>query len=96
MSLFDIFKKKETEDLPDDVTTDKVLKGLRRQRRLQKEEMEKQMLRKQIKSYEDTRVKKELYGLGTKTILSGPKLVKAKPKKKNKYLNKGTFGKMSI
>lgn len=47
-----LMKKKEpARDIPDDETTDKQLRSLRRQRRIQKEEVEKQRLIKSIQSY---------------------------------------------
>jgi len=57
-------------DIPDDVTTDKVLRGLRRQRRLQKESVEKERLRHQIRTFEKARDRKEIYGIGKRPLLA--------------------------
>ena len=40
------------EDLPDDVTTDRYLRSLRRQRRIQMESVEKEYLKKKIAAFE--------------------------------------------
>ena len=53
------------EDLPDDMTTDKVLRGLRRERRLQFEEQEKKVLREEIKAYQKERQRRLLWGFKT-------------------------------
>ena len=53
----------ERDDIPDDVTTDKVLRGLRRQLRVQKEEKEKIRLRKTIALNERKRTREFLFGI---------------------------------
>jgi hypothetical protein len=54
------------EDIPDDMTTDKYLRSLRRERRLQYEEMEKQQLKKDIEEYYKDKQRKYLWGLKDK------------------------------
>jgi len=56
-------------DLPDDVTTDKYLRGLRRQRRLQMEELEKVRLKSQIAEFEKNKTKEYMFGIGRKPLL---------------------------
>lgn len=68
-SIYQHFKEKreealrEREDLPDDVTTDKYLRSLRRQRRMQLEEFEKERLIKAIRQHEIDRANKYLWGV---------------------------------
>ena len=68
-NLYEHFKEKreqalrEREDTPDDVTTDKYLRSLRRQRRMQLEEFEKEKLLKQIRQHEIDRANKHLWGI---------------------------------
>jgi len=50
-------------DLPDDVTTDKALRGLRRQARVQQEELEKVRLKKQIADFNRRRTAEHLFGI---------------------------------
>jgi len=45
-------------NVPDDVTTDKVLRSLRRQRRVQLEELEKEKLKKEIVKFQGERAKR--------------------------------------
>ena len=70
-------------DIDDNVTTDRYLRSLRRQRRMQLEEVEKKQLLKQIKIYEKQKMIKELYGI--KSNLHAIK----KKKKKQDYLKNG-------
>jgi len=75
-------KSKPEEDLPDDVTTDKYLRSLRRQRRLQLEEVEKSRLKQQIANFEKAKIKQNMYGLGKKPLLQENKdFIKGKIKK---------------
>lgn len=53
----------EVVEVDDDVTTDKVLKGLRRQRRVQQEELEKVQLRKDIAEFNRDRSRNYLWGI---------------------------------
>lgn len=84
-------KKEEEEKLPDDETRDKYLRSLRRERRTQLEEMEKEYLKKKIAEYKKKRMKKYLYGIkesaAKKSIIK--KMHKRKPK--NILSNGGTF-----
>jgi len=54
------------EDVPDDVTTDRVLKGLRRQDRIQNEGVEKVNLRNKIANFQREETRKNLFGVGDK------------------------------
>ena len=54
--------KEQEQDLPDDVTRDKVLRSLRRERRVQREEQEKIQLRKDVAQYKLNKFR-ELYGI---------------------------------
>jgi len=51
------------EDIPDDQTTDKYLRSLRRQRRLQMEELEKERLKKNIAAFQKNKVRQGLFGI---------------------------------
>ena len=68
-------KQDPGEEVPDDLTTDKFLRSLRRQRRLQIEEGEKVRLKAQIASFEKNRTRKELFGISdtknTTNLLKG-------------------------
>lgn len=58
-----IGEKEEDDELPDNVTRDKYLRSLRRERRMQREEVEKELLKKQIASYKKEKMRKHLFGL---------------------------------
>ncbi len=58
-----IFQRRETEDLPDDVTRDNYLRSLRRQRRTQLEELEKEQLRKDIREFEENKTRRNIYDI---------------------------------
>ena len=73
MGLIEFLKKRirETQEakgqgvmyeVPDDVTTDRYLRSLRRQRRMQMEELEKAALKKQIKDYDQRRNSDNMFG----------------------------------
>lgn len=79
-------KAEPKEDLPDDVTKDKVLRTLRRQRRIQLEEQEKIRLRRQIMEYNRNRDKKGIYGIGEKSLLKEGKNFASGRFKKEKYM----------
>lgn len=53
---------KPRKEFDDDETRDNYLRSLRRQRRVQMEEVEKERLKKEIASFESARTKKHLYG----------------------------------
>ena len=65
--ILDFVKKighrEEKEELPDEVTRDKYLRSLRRERRVQLEELEKERLIKQIAKHKLERTKKHLFGI---------------------------------
>jgi len=70
----------EREEIPDDVTTDKYLKSLRREDRIMDEEEEKEYLKKKIAERQRQRMRKHLYGIKEK--LEKKQLIKALNKKK--------------
>lgn len=51
------------EEIPDDVTRDKYLRSLRRQRRVQMEELEKERLKRDITEFNKERARKYLWGI---------------------------------
>ncbi len=53
----------EREDLPDDVTTDRYLRSLRRQRRMIDEEFEKERLKKEIRQHYLNKTNEQLWGI---------------------------------
>ena len=55
--------EEERLEVDDDVTTDKVLRGLRRQRRVQEEEIEKAQLRKDVAEFNRNRSRQHLWGI---------------------------------
>lgn len=55
--------KEEEAQLPDDITRDKYLRSLRRQRRVQMEEVEKEQLKKDIADFEKNKLRKEFFGI---------------------------------
>lgn len=57
------------QNIPDDQTTDKALRSLRRQRRVQLEEFEKEQLRQEISLHQRMRAREAIVGDG-KTALS--------------------------
>ena len=72
MGLIDIYKRwkerqeehrRVIDETPDDVTTDKYLRSLRRWKRRQNEELEKERLTKELRAYEDQRTQKYLWGV---------------------------------
>lgn len=72
-------ENEEHEMLDDDETRDKYLRSLRRQRRAQMEELEKDQLKKDISEYEKQRMISGLYGIKkAKLTQKARKLRKAK------------------
>lgn len=67
----------EDEVLTDDQTRDKYLRSLRRERRTQLEEVEKERLKKQIKAFQKARDRKYLWGV-KETIQKKVKMIQAK------------------
>ena len=69
MALKDILIKlmsrneEQGEEIPDDVTRDKYLRSLRRQRRTQMERLEKRRLIQQIADFEKNETRKNLFGI---------------------------------
>ncbi len=76
----------EREDLPDDVTTDKYLRSLRREHRVQLEETEKEQLQRKIADFNRERLQKHMFGI--KEQLQHKKLVALK-KKQESILSNG-------
>ena len=60
-------EREPEEELDDDETRDNFLRSLRRQRRVQMEELEKEQLKKQIKDFQRDRERKFLWGFKDKT-----------------------------
>lgn len=56
-------REQENEELPDDATRDKYLRSLRRERRVQMEEVEKEQLKKKIEDFKRDRTRKYLFGI---------------------------------
>ena len=78
------------EDIPDDETRDNYLRSLRRQRRVQREEIEKVRLKKEIANFEHNRTKEYLFGMKGKQ--PPPKQRKKfPPKKTGTWLGKSNF-----
>lgn len=57
-----LFTRKQQQEIPDDETKDKFLRSLRRQRRIQLEEGEKEDLQKDIRAFEKERLRRNLFG----------------------------------
>ena len=56
-------KLAKQDDIDDEQTTDKYLRSLRRQARLQREEIEKETLKKRIAAFEKKRLREGLFGI---------------------------------
>jgi len=92
MGVMDILKKiggkqEEAIDIPDDMTKDKFLRSLRRQRRIQLEEVEKEHLQKQIADFNRKRTSENMFGNKKNNILI-PNGKMFAPMKKEKYMFK--------
>ena len=72
--------REEDEDIDDDVTKDRYLRSLRRERRIQMEEVEKEQLKKDIAEYKKNRMRKHLFGI--KDNIKQKQLINALNKKK--------------
>jgi len=72
-------------EVPDDVTTDRYLRSLRRQKRMQMEELEKAALKKSIAEYDRARNSANMYG-SEKTNLIKTRLAHLKKKRKQARL----------
>lgn len=95
--IYQHFKEKreqalrEREDTPDDVTTDKYLRSLRRQRRIQLEEFEKAKLLKDIRQHEIDRANKYLWGIKKQKAIKQKKALEAKYNLLNKTRKNNIF-----
>lgn len=91
-------QKHEVVDNPDDLTTDKYLRSLRRQRRVQMEEVEKKVLQKKIKDFEKARERKHLWGVnkGNALLNAHNPYKKGGVKVKRGVKKGGFFGKYHI
>ncbi len=80
-------------DIDDNVTTDNFLRSLRRQRRIQMEEIEKEQLKKKIALFEKAKTSRNLFGISNRIqkVRAAKKIRKAT---KVSILKKGNFGKM--
>ena len=56
-------ERENYEELPDEMTRDRYLRSLRRERRIQMEEVEKETLKKQIAQFRKQREEKYLWGM---------------------------------
>lgn len=74
-NIIDNFKRKEQEmqDIDDDETKDRYLRSLRRERRLQLEEVEKEKLKQLINEYRKTKLKEQLYGIKDERLKAAAK-----------------------
>jgi len=86
MTIADIIQKikgmtqrEPQEELPDDMTRDKYLRSLRRERRMQLEELEKKHLQKQIADFKKAKAREHLWGV--KDTIDERKMVEARHKK---------------
>lgn len=102
ITLRDVIKKafasrpdiqQDSKRYADNETRDKVLRTLRRQRRTQLEELEKEQLRKDIREFEKNRTARYIYGLKDKlrdnseNILSSGTSLKTKVHMRKKVLS---------
>ena len=55
--------KESKEEIPDDVTRDKQLRSLRRMRRVQNEEIEKEKLTKEVAEFNLARTRRHMFGI---------------------------------
>jgi len=91
MALIDVLRKlkgsteqKEPETFTDDETRDKYLRSLRRERRMQMEELEKKLLKKKIAEFKKQKMKRELFGIAAEhNLLRNDKAVINAKKKIN-------------
>lgn len=73
------FEKPEPEpELSDDETRDKVLRGLRRQQRIQREKIEKIKLREQIAAFQKREVREELFGFKKGSRIMDSEIIRKK------------------
>ena len=90
---FMVSRNKQIEELPDDVTRDRQLRGLRRQRRIQLELREKERLKIQIAAFNKNETRKHLFGFKDKKPVNQNMF----GVKQKKFKKKPTFlGKMEL
>ncbi len=85
--------KEDKEEIPDDVTRDKQLRSLRRMRRVQNEETEKETLKKDIEEFNKQRTRRHMFGIKSdleKKIEAKNELEKKIEAKKFSILREGT------
>ncbi len=85
--------KENKEEIPDDVTRDKQLRSLRRMRRVQNEETEKETLKKDIEEFNKQRTRRHMFGIKSdleKKIEAKNELEKKIEAKKFSILREGT------
>lgn len=68
-------RAEERANLPDDVTTDQHLRYLRRERRVQMEELEKKRLKKAIHDFKAQKEKREVWGITDDKVKNKKKYV---------------------
>jgi len=66
----------EEPDIDDDVTKDKALRSLRRQRRVQLEGLEKELLKKKIQLHQKAEMKRNMFGIGDSMLTEKQGIVK--------------------
>jgi len=77
--------KREEQVYDDNETRDKYLRSLRRERRMQVEEMEKKALIKKIAAFKKQKMREGLYGIGAKeNLLKTPNPITGKIKRKRR------------
>lgn len=81
----------EGDELQDDETRDKYLRSLRRQRRIQMEEVEKEQLKKDIHEYSKARDQKYLWGVKEGIQKKENQLIKKKKEKINVMRHQNTL-----
>jgi len=89
-ALAKILKKKEPEVMDDNETRDKYLRSLRRERRMQKEEVEKKLLIKKIEEFKKRKLRENLYGLEAKNSIlrNNSAIIKKKAQNQAKWFSK--------
>lgn len=92
-----ISKRKEElaarEEMPDDMTRDRYLRSLRRERRVQMEEVEKQQLKQQIEEFKRQKNRTYLWGLSREPSqnIMNESPSRKKIKRQSGFFNKGNI-----
>lgn len=86
-------KQQQEDELPDDVTRDRYLRSLRRQRRVQIEEIEKEQLKREIAEFNKERSRKYLWGMKHNILV---KRQKARRQAMNRMRKQGYFARHNL